>query len=396
VRFRDIQHQDAALSILRRALRSGRAPHAYLFDGPDGVGKERAARALATRLLCESTAIAPDSDACDTCPACRLMAAGNHPDFHLIERGLHKLHPDRSIRASKGLFLSVAIVRHFLIEPAGGAPALGRRRVFVVRDAERMNEEAQNALLKTLEEPPGSACLILVTASAGRLLPTIRSRCPTVPFRLLPREFVEAELVRVGAEKSAARALATMADGRLGAALRWLRADLLGALPAIEEALHRRLPGGDVEGFGKGLVETAEALAARLPHRGDAALAEEETEEPETESDDRAAASEDSARAVATDELREALKLVLMLIANVSREQLLHAAAGVDSVRKLAAGLTAGASPPPAARTNEELEEAVRATARAEWMLDRNVAPQLVCERLGIAILDGDAAATPG
>jgi hypothetical protein len=85
-----------------------------------------------------------------------------------------------------------------------------------------------------------------------------------------------------------------------------------------------------------------------------------------------------------------------MLIANVSRERLLHAAAGVDSVRKLAAGLTAGASPPPAARTNEELEEAVRATARAEWMLDRNVAPQLVCERLGIAILDGDAAATPG
>ena len=101
MRFSDVQHQDRALSIVRRALASGRMHHAYLFDGPEGVGKELAARALAARLLCEAPDLAENADACGECRACRLFAAGNHPDYHLIHRGLHKRHPDRTIRTTR-------------------------------------------------------------------------------------------------------------------------------------------------------------------------------------------------------------------------------------------------------------------------------------------------------
>jgi DNA polymerase-3 subunit delta' len=217
VRFSDVHHQERALSIVRRALAGGRTHHAHLFEGPPGVGKELAGRALAAGLLCEDPQRRPEADACGECRACKLFAAGNHPDFHLIHRGLHKLHPDRSIRAGKGLFLAVDVIRHFLIEPSSSSPALGQRRVFLIRDAERMNEGAQNALLKTLEEPPGSGCLILVTSSAERLLPTIRSRCQRVSFDLLPPDYVQARLRELaGVEPGAARTLAAVSQGRLG------------------------------------------------------------------------------------------------------------------------------------------------------------------------------------
>ena len=207
--------RSAQISILRRALGSGRTHHAYLFDGPAGVGKELTARALVRGCCVRMTAAPADADACGQCWPCRLLTTENHPDFHLIHRGLHKLHPDRAVRQRKGLFLGVDLIRHFLIEPAAMKPAQGRRRVFLIRDAERMNEEAQNALLKTLEEPPGTACLILVTASALRLLPTIRSRCQVVPFALLPTDFVSGELAaRLGLSSADARALAALAGGR--------------------------------------------------------------------------------------------------------------------------------------------------------------------------------------
>jgi len=224
--FRDVQHQDRALSILRRALVSGRTHHAYLFDGPEGVGKELAARALAARLMCRSAADAvgglfgagaPPFEPCGECASCRAFAGGSHPDFHLIHRGLHELHPDRTVRRGSGLYLPIDVIRDFLIEPAALRPALGARRLFLVRDAERMQDPAQNALLKTLEEPPGQAALILVTPSAERLLATIRSRCQRIPFAPLPAEFVAARLAALtGCDAATARALARGAGGRAG------------------------------------------------------------------------------------------------------------------------------------------------------------------------------------
>jgi DNA polymerase III delta' subunit len=391
VRWRDVQHQDRALAVLRRALRSGRTPHAYLFEGPEGVGKEMAAQALAARLLC--TAAGPaDAEACGSCASCRLLAvdterhglaSGNHPDFHLIHRGLHKLHPDRAVRAARGLFLAVDLVRHFLIEPAASKPTIGPRRVFLIRDAERMNEEAQNALLKTLEEPPGQTVLILVTASAERLLPTIRSRCQRVPFGLLPRAFMEEQLARTGADPAAARALAVLAAGRLGAALRWQQLGLLGALDQVAGGL-AALSAGDPESFAGRMLEIAGGLAvqraAATEAEGEQATEEEET--PEQDESPRAAA-----RTIPTDLLREGIKLVLLLVAALYRDALV-AAAGAAPARQLLRW-TAATDALARGRSAEALEAGVTAAVDAERMVDQNVAPQLALEHVAVVLRGG-------
>ncbi len=389
MRLSDVQHQPRALALLRRGLHSGRTPHAYLFEGPEGVGKELTARALAARLLCLDERLAADADACGRCAACRLVESDNHPDLHLVHRGLHKLHPDPRIRRGKALFLVVDVVRHFLIEPAALKPSQGRRRVFIVRDAERMNEQAQNALLKTLEEPPGTACLILLTSSAGRLLPTIRSRCQSVPFGLLPAEFVAHELrARTDLSAADARTLAHLSEGRLGVALRWQQLGLLELWPAAAELV--LVPDQDIVAFGKGTLELASTLAARAA-QAERARAEEpdEDEEEEREEDDDDEEDEGpgrraATRRIATDELRAALKLVLMLQAALLRDGLL---------------LRTGAAAPPYAPQQHEtaaalarqptgrLERALEALHEAEYLLDRNVAPQLTCERLAVALL---------
>lgn len=378
----EVRHQERAVSILRRALRSGRTHHAYLFEGPAGVGKELAARALAAQLLCEDDQRAADADACGRCPACRVFAAGNHPDFHLIHRGLHKLHPEPKIRRQKGLFLVIDVVRHFLIEPATMKPTQGRRRVFVIRDAERMNDEAQNALLKTLEEPPGTACLILVTSSADRLLPTIRSRCQRIPFGLLPTTFVARELQsRAGLDPTDARALAGLADGRLGVALQWHALDLLATLGDVNTCL-ARVPDADPETFGKTLVALATELAMRAqPEPTDEADMEDDEDEDEDEDDDTPSKS---SRKVPTDVLRDAYKLVLLLIGATYRDALLIQS-GAAALRVLpqatrAETLAREASP-------ALLDQCILAIGEAEVMLDRNVAPQLVGERLAVALL---------
>lgn len=380
----EIRHQERAISILRRALRSGRTHHAYLFEGPAGVGKELAARALAAQLLCEDDQRAADADACGRCPACRVFAAENHQDFHLIHRGLHKLHPEPRIRRQKGLFLVIDVVRHFLIEPAAMKPTQGRRRVFVIRDAERMNDEAQNALLKTLEEPPGTACLILVTSSADRLLPTIRSRCQRIPFGLLPTTFVARELQsRAGLNPTDARALASLAEGRLGVALQWHALDLLATLGDVDTCL-ARVPDADPETFGKTLVTLATELARRAqPEPADDADMEEDDDEDEDVDEDDETPSK-SSRTVPTDALRDAYKLVLLLIGATYRDALLiqTGAPALCVLPQATRAETLAREASPAL-----LDQCILAISEAEVMLDRNVAPQLVGERLAVALL---------
>jgi len=385
VRFSDIRHQDRAIAILKRGLGSGRIHHAYLFDGPEGVGKEMTGRALATRLLCEDDRLAPDADACGRCPACRLMATDNHPDFHLVHRGLHNLHPDPAVRASKGLFLVVDVVRHFVIEPVAMKPSRGRRRVFLIRDAERMNEEAQNALLKTLEEPPGSASLILVTSSAARLLPTIRSRCQCVPFGWLPVDFVAQELsTRLNLPPAQSQSLARLSDGRLGVAIRWHQIGLLEAIDTVAGCLGR-VPEGDPESFARSLLDLAAGLAAETGSSESDADTDAAEEGPLgnqlKESADMPARGRPPASSV---QLREALKLVLLLIAAFYRDALavqLKTNLPLSLPPRNSVALLAEQSPP------DRLEAGLLAVREAELMLDRNVPPQLACERLAVALL---------
>jgi DNA polymerase-3 subunit delta' len=342
-------------------------------------------RALAARLLCLDPDRAPEAEEpCERCAACGLFAAENHPDFHLIHRGLHKLHPDRAVRARKGLYLAVDLVRHFLIEPSMTKPATGARRVFLIRDAETMNEGAQNALLKTLEEPPGQACLILVTSSAERLLPTIRSRCQRVPFDLLPPEFVAAQLCdRWDVPDVAARSLARLADGQLGVALGWYRCDLPAAIGEVAEMLSR-LERYDATSGAQTLLEIAGALAARQAESADDDF--DEVGEEEGDSSVKRGGGR-----LPTDTLRDAVKLVLRLVAVCYRDALLvqHGAAELAHLPQHAGVVRQLADATDIAALTDRLEEVVR----SERMIDGNVAPQLACERL-VAALRGRLVAT--
>lgn len=395
--FSDVQHQDRALRVLRLALESGRTPHAYLFDGPEGVGKERTALALAARLLCQARAaqtVLPDDagglfaaaaavaapppfEACGRCASCQVFAAGNHPDFHLVDRLLARQHPDPTVRRSKALFLVVDVVRQFLIEPATMKPALGPCRVFVVRDAERMNEEAQNALLKTLEEPPGRAYLVLLTSAGNRLLPTIRSRCQRVAFNLLPREFVEAQLgQRTRLRGDELRTVANLAGGSLGQALRWQAVGLSELVGAVAAGIEQ-LPETGAELFAKRLVELGGEIAGRL---GSRAAEEERPEEPADDEETEGAGRAARGAKVATDELRGGLKLVFVVLAAVLRDSLLIRHAAPRHLAQLPA--EHDRSQRIARRFDEQLDNAIHGMAHVENMLDRNVAPQLCCERI--------------
>ncbi len=150
---------------LTRALERGSLPPSLLFGGPDGVGKRLVARAVAQALNCLSPAA---GDACGRCAACRRIAAGTHPDVLVAEpsdTGVIKIEPVRA-----------------LVAAAAYRPFEGRRRVVIIDDADRLNVDAQDALLKSLEEPGPSTVFILVTAKPETLLPTVRSRCARVNF----------------------------------------------------------------------------------------------------------------------------------------------------------------------------------------------------------------------
>jgi len=211
--------------LLARAVAHGRLPPAMLFSGPSGVGKKALALAAGRALLCEAN----QGDACDACAACRRAGRGLHPDMVFVE-------PD-------GASIKIEQVRDAVREIAG-RPFEGRARAFVFDEAHLLTEQAQNALLKSLEEPPASSHVFLVTASPQALLPTIRSRCQTLRFSPLPQSLVETHLREVsGLPAEEARLRAALSGGSLGAALafeseawRALREDLLGLLEKLGRA----------------------------------------------------------------------------------------------------------------------------------------------------------------
>jgi DNA polymerase-3 subunit delta' len=188
-------------------VRRGRLAHAYLFVGPEGVGKKLFAVALAKALLCEAPGAAERIAGCDRCPACLQVEAGTHPDYQLT-----------GLPADKHEF-PVALMQE-LTRNLARKPARGRHRVAILDDADHLNEEAANAFLKTLEEPPPRSLLILLGTSADRQLPTILSRCQVIRFAPLPVEVVADELVREGIveQPAEARRLARLSGGSLGEA----------------------------------------------------------------------------------------------------------------------------------------------------------------------------------
>ena len=231
----DIHGHTRAISQLDQAHRSGRLAHGYVFAGPEGVGKGAAAGQWAGRMLCDSPVQrdlpAPDADgnvititdSCGTCTDCLLCQAGNHPDLHFVERTLGRFTEQGKTR--KHVDISVEVIRQFVIEPSGSFPAHGRARVFIIDDAHLMNRAAQNALLKTLEEPPANTFVILVTAMPHRLLPTVRSRCGQIDFGPLDAAFVTHALIAAGMDPTQAGWWSSFCQGQLGLALALAAAD---------------------------------------------------------------------------------------------------------------------------------------------------------------------------
>jgi DNA polymerase-3 subunit delta' len=200
--FSQIIGQHRAVHLLTQAIRREKMPHAYLFVGISGVGKATTALAMAQALNCE----APEAgDGCGRCKPCRQLRGGNFPDIEFLE-------PDgQSIKIEQVRDLE----RRFAYKPL-----VGRYRVTVIRPAEAMTEEASNAFLKTLEEPPSGNVLVLSATESSNLLPTIVSRCQVVVFRRIPPGLIEEWLIGYkGMDREKALVLARISEGSLGRAL---------------------------------------------------------------------------------------------------------------------------------------------------------------------------------
>lgn len=279
--------QDTAVHALRRAIAGNRLPHALLFHGPRGVGKATCAGILAQALNC---AVSDFKDACGECVSCRKIARGLHPDLIWIA-------PE-----GKGRQIVVERIRKEIVEKVGFRPYEGRRRIVVIDDAHRLNASSQNSLLKTLEEPPPSLSLVLVTPAADSLLVTVRSRCQPLRFRPLALSVLQRHLEEVhelpGAE---ARLRAALVSGSVGRALDLDLDAHLERRTVAEESLRDAVQGGAA------LVASAEILLAA--GAGDRKV-------------------DQAASALAT--TRDILRDLLVLRSEGEREQLVNVDRGAD------------------------------------------------------------------
>ncbi len=191
--FDQILGHERQKEILNRALANGRLAHAYLFSGPDGIGKRLVAMALARAIVCH------EQRGCGQCLACRKIDHQNHPDLHTLE-------PD-------GTSIKIEQIRSFQRE-LNLKPLESPRKICMIEQADTMTVGAANALLKTLEEPRGDTLLILLTAQPNRLLETIRSRCQPLPFTRHPNSRIQAELERqLGIDATESHILAALSEG---------------------------------------------------------------------------------------------------------------------------------------------------------------------------------------
>jgi DNA polymerase-3 subunit delta' len=231
--FKSLINQERPIRILTTLLKNATLPHAFLFTGTEGVGKQAAAVALAMACNCQredsgtgaedrpdqapgGSFVKPDlttTDPCGVCKSCRKIASGNHADIIRIQ--------------PSGLFIKIAQIRE-LVQTLTMKPYEAKTRVVVISDAQTLNAAASNALLKILEEPPSRTLLVLIATGKSALLPTIASRCQHIGFNPIPREKMTYLLrEKHGLAPETAGILAAMANGNLSRAQMMVRSNWL-------------------------------------------------------------------------------------------------------------------------------------------------------------------------
>lgn len=246
--YSEVLGQEKAEKLVARTLKGERVPHAYIFKGPDGVGKRLFARGVAAALNCRGTV---RGRACGSCVSCRKFLSGSHPDFLAVS-------PDKGS-------IKIDQIRE-MIKALGYPPYESALRIVLLEDVHTMRQEAANSLLKTLEEPPPGNVLILTADTSQELLATISSRCQVIPFYGLPEQECARILLlkRPEMRPETARLLSRLAEGSPGRALLLDQAEMTALLQAVVTALCD--PGIDGEREVGLLLQLAEQMAGLKEH----------------------------------------------------------------------------------------------------------------------------------
>lgn len=227
--YAEIAGHDNLIEHFRRAVCEGKVSHSYIISGEEHAGKMMIAEAFARALQCTEAVSRQTGDGCGRCISCMQAASHNHPDI------LYVTH-EKSV-------ISVEDVRQQIVATAEIFPYAGNYKVYIVDEAERMNEQAQNALLKTIEEPPAYVVILLLTSQIGRLLPTIRSRCVEMALRPVSEAKIRAYLERrFQIPEYSARLAASFAQGNVGRAVAYASSPAFGEVWAQCAQIMKRLP----------------------------------------------------------------------------------------------------------------------------------------------------------
>lgn len=240
--FEEIRGNTPLVEQLRRSAASGRSSHAYLFLGGAGAGKRLIANTFAKALQCEG-----EKRPCDSCKSCHAFNHGNHPDVIYFQP------------LKNGKTYTIEDVREQLLETVDLKPFQYEKKIYIIEKADTLNIQSQNALLKTLEEPPAHAVFLLLAERAEAFLPTILSRVVVMKIRPLSAETIADYLMQAGHLAEESHILSAYAQGRIGQALelvedegfREMRQDILGkleALPSMSEG-EAYLFAKDLEGY---------------------------------------------------------------------------------------------------------------------------------------------------
>jgi DNA polymerase-3 subunit delta' len=207
--FSDLIGHERPKAILKASILHDRVAHAYLFHGEDGIGKKQAAQLFAQAINCDTDYGPSGPDACGSCRSCRQIESRTHPDFTLIEPDQEQANPQIKIEQVRELEEQIVY-----------RPLIGRRKICLIDEADRLTQGAANALLKTLEEPTAHSLFLLITSRPAALPATVRSRCQSIRFVPPARTQVEAALITKREIPPAdARFLAIATQARIGQAL---------------------------------------------------------------------------------------------------------------------------------------------------------------------------------